>query len=302
MRYSNIILALAAGIPGGLAFAAADVYTLETDYLCVSVLPESSGRIVSVYDKQRGIEHFEALEENTDVLSPLVPPRVQSNQAGVKDWFWGQRNPSKVGFQLAGKGESEAGPWLEVTGIVNGVEVLRRVTLLESAPVLMIDVRLRSDKEQTVSYWTHLLVAGAIYLDVETGNGLVAGAWSTDSAPRQGRSIFTPPKAGVQKMETRIGDYALSPAGRWFVRLAPDRPLGLALLASADFTDGEGFFYTWQDGSQGIVTLEAIWPARQIGPEQEAYVSFYLIVVDDSDPGELAAYLETFEELIRDTH
>lgn len=272
--------------------------TLETGRLRVEILPESSGRVVSLYDKQDQIEHFEKLEERVDAFSPLVPPWIESNQAGLKDWFWKKRNPVRTEFELTGKGESEIGPWAKVVGKVGTVEVERRVTLLKSAPAVRIDLRLRSATKQTVSYWMHAVIAHHIYLDPKTDKGWIAGVFSQETTPHQGRAMFRVPKPGVQKMETGFGDYAFVPAGHWFARIAPGRPLALVVVTKKSFIGSEGFFYTWQDPQTRIMSLETIWPPAEIGPKEETHLRFFLVLVAASDPPKIAEAVEQFYQTV----
>ncbi len=267
--------------------------TIETDFLRVTILPKNSGRMVSIYDKQRNIEHFESLEETVDAFSPLVPPRITSNQAGIKDWFWKQQNPARVDFHLHGKGEDETGPWVEVSGTTSGLDIVRRITLLKSKPAVQVDVYLRSKEKQTLSYWLHTLMAEEIYLDKTTGNGWIAGTFSEDLTPRQGRGMFAVPHPGIQKMETPFGDFAFAPAGNWFARLAVEQPFALAILTEDAFIGSEGFYYTWQDSTRRIVTLETIWPPMEIVPGQATHLRFLLVVIDTNDPKEIAKRLNS---------
>lgn len=274
--------------------AMAGPVTLENDRLRVGVLPGSGGMITSIYDKLRGFEHLHPLKEEEDRSSPLVPPQFRSNDAGVRDWFWQMRNPGKIGFQVVGQGDGEDGPWVEVAGKINGIEVLRRMTLLKSHPAVRVDLTLGSPEKQAVSYWSHTIVAEGAYLDPQTRGGWVAGEFSPDISPRQGRSILKVPQAGLQKVETRFGDNALAPDGPWFARLAEPKDTALVLLPDGQFPGKDGFFYTWQDSVQGLATLEAVWPPMEIGPGKEVRFSFYLVVADSADPAKIAGQMKDF--------
>jgi hypothetical protein len=263
------------------------IITLESNRLRVSISPESSGRILSIFDKDSGIEHLQALEEDVDRFSPLVPALISSNQAGVKDWFWGRRTSPRIEFVVTSEGVTDAGSWVEVSGEVNAVKVRRRLTLLTDMPALLVDVILSSEENQTVSYWVHSVMNSKDYLTAGDRTGFVVGDFLSDSGIHQGRSLMKLNQSGVQIVETGFNDYAFGPASNWFGRLTPEGLGGLLLVVDKQFSETEGFFYTWQNSE--ICSLEAIWPPLELGSERISTLRFALAVVDSSEIASLEA-------------
>ncbi len=248
----------------GFACSLSGSVILETDTLRIEVLPESSGRITSLYDKRSELEHIEPLREETDFFSPLVPAFIQSNQAGFKDWFWGRRIAPKIPFVVDDYSYSADSPWVRLSGEVDGVEITRTITLDRDTDSVLVEVRLSSQVERTVSYWAHLVLNHLHYLDPETGEGIVAGRFLAGAGHRQGRALVRLESSGQQTFATRIGDYAFATQEALFTRMRPKGGEGLTLTADPLFLSGEGFFYTWQNA--GTVTLEAVWPPVKLSP------------------------------------
>lgn len=296
-------IVLVAALGAAASHAGDEKVVLESARLRVEIDPASNGRIASITDKENGAEHLEPAVIREEVLSPLLPVTIVSNHGGMEDWFWKQYMAPKIPFRLAGRGDSPVGPWATVVGNINGINVERRMTLLKSLPALQVDVTLHSDEPVEASYWMHMVVAGAKYLDKETGQGMVAGVFSSDASPRQGRGMLASEQSGPQKVPIGFGDAALAPAGNWFARLAPDGSGALALVVEKDFGERGGFFYTWQDTKDRIASLEAVWPVAKIGPPSPAAKSgragevrlrYFLVVADETDPVRLDRMLNDF--------
>lgn len=269
---------------------------LESVRLRVEIDPASSGRIASITDKENGVEHLEPAVIREEIQSPLLPTTIVSNHGGVEDWFWKQYVTPRVAFRLTERGDGPLGQWATVTGNINGINVKRRMTLLKSLPALQVDVTLHSDAPVEASYWVHIVVSGNKYLDKKTGQGMVAGAFSGDPSPRQGRGMLALKQSGPQKLPIGFGDAALAPAGNWFARLATNGSAALALVVEKDFGEREGFFYAWQDTQTRIGSMEAVWPAAKIGPlppdakvgqDGEVRLRYFLVVADETDPARL---------------
>lgn len=293
-------LVLAATLGVFACHAGDERVVLESSRLRVEIDPASNGRIASITDKENGAEHLEPAVIREKVSSPLLPVAIVSNHGGVEDWFWKQHIAPKIAFRLTGQGEDPVGQWATVVGNVNGINVERRMTLLKSRPALQVDVTLQSEEPVEASYWMHMVVAGDKYLDKETGRGMVAGAFSRDSSPRQGRGMLALEQSGPQKVPIGFGDAALTPAGNWFARLASDGSVSLALVVEKGFGEGGGFFYTWQDIKDRVASLEAVWPVRKIGPlssnaksgrTEGVRLRYFLVLADETDPIRLGRLL-----------
>lgn len=274
-----------------LSCASEDRVVLESDELRVTIDPASNGRIASIRSKKNGVEHLEPAVIREEVQSPLLPTTIVSNHGGVEDWFWKQYVTPRIAFRLKDQGGSPAGPWATVIGNINGIHVERRMTLLKSFPALQVDVMLSSDAPVDASYWLHIVVAGNHYLDKESGKGMLAGTFSGDPTPRQGRGMLALKQAGPQTVPIAFGDIALAPAGNWFARIATDGSDSLALVVEKDFGKSEGFFYAWQDTQTRIGSLEAVWPKVKIGSSQsrapqpgEVHLRYFLAVIEETDP------------------
>lgn len=274
---------------------------LESERMRVEIDPASNGRIASILDKKNGMEHLEPTDIHEVSLSPLLPTTITSNHGGLEDWFWKQYVAPQNNFRLTGTGDSPHGPWASVLGVVNGITVERRMTLLKSFPALQVDVTLHADSPVEASYWMHMIVAGDKYLNKETGYGMVAGAFSGDPAPRQGRGMLALEQSGPQKLSIGFEDAALAPAGNWFARLTSDSSAALALVVEKGFGEHGGFFYTWQDIKTRIGSLEAVWPPMKIGTlnappgqPQEIHLRYFLVLSDETDPTRLDKMLSEF--------
>lgn len=297
-----LTIALVAALGSTASHAADEKVVLESARLRVEIDPASNGRIASLVDRKNGAEHLEPAVIREEVLSPLVPATIVSNHGGLEDWFWKQYVVPKIAFHLTGKGDSPLGPWVAVAGRINGIDLERRVTLLKSLPALQVDVTLRSDPPVEASYWVHIVVAGDKYLDKETGRGMVAGVFSGDPSPRQGRGMLALGQSGSQNVPIGFGDAALAPAGNWFARIASDGSSALALVVEKNFGESGGFFYTWQDTKNRIGSLEAVWPAAKIGSSQnakpgqpgEVRLRYFLVLADETDPVRLDRILSDF--------
>ena len=219
-------LGLALVLGSTLSRASEDRVVLESDELRVTIDPASNGRIASIRSKKNGVEHLEPAVIREEVQSPLLPTTIVSNHGGVEDWFWKQYVTPRIAFRLKDQGGSPAGPWATVIGNINGIHVERRMTLLKSFPALQVDVMLSSDAPVDASYWLHIVVAGNHYLDKESGKGMLAGTFSGDPTPRQGRGMLALKQAGPQTVPIAVGDIALAPAGNWFARILPGKKVG----------------------------------------------------------------------------
>lgn len=294
-------LSLALVLGSALSQASEGRVVLESNELRVIIDPASNGRIASILSKKNGVEHLEPTVIREEVQSPLLPTTIVSNHGGVEDWFWKQYVTPRIAFRLKGQGESPAGPWATVTGNINGINVKRRMTLLKSLPALQVDVTLHSDAPVDASYWVHIIVAGNHYLDKESGKGTLAGAFSGDPTPRQGRGMLALKQAGPQLVPIAFGDIALAPAGNWFARVAADGSGSLALIVEKNFGERGGFFYAWQDTQTRIGSLEAVWPKEKIGSSQpgsqagqpgEVHLRYFLAVTEETNPVRLDQLLD----------
>ena len=262
MKYPNLALIMV-GLAMSLGFfvtyaapAPNAKVVLESPRLRVEIDPAGNGRIASFFDKKKGVEHLEPAVVREEVLSPLLPVTVISNHGGLEDWFWKQYVVPRTAYHWSDQGENASGSWVTVAGKINGIEVERRVTLLKSLPALQIDVALRSDPPVEASYWLHIVVAEDQYLDKETGKGTVAGAFSGDASPRQGRGMRALSSSGPQKLSIGFEDAALAPEGNWFARISRDGSAALALVVKAPFKEQGGFFYVWQNTQTRTGSLE----------------------------------------------
>lgn len=285
---ASLCLALVLG--SALCRASEGRVILESDELRVAIDPASNGRIASILDKKNGVEHLEPAVIREEVQSPLLPTTIVSNHGGVEDWFWKQYMDPLILFHLKEQGESPAGPWATVIGNINGIHVERRMTLLKSLSTLQVDVKLSSDAPVDASYWLHVVVAGNHYLEKDSGKGTLAGAFSGDPTPRQGRGMLALKQSGPQSVPIAFGDVALAPAGNWFARVAADGSGSLALVVENNFGGRGGFFYAWQDTQTRIGSLEAVWPKVKIGSSQSkarqpgaVHLRYFLAVTEETD-------------------
>ena len=242
--------------------------TIGNDRLSLTMLPERSGRITSLYLTGKKLELLTPGKVTAVEETPLFS-YTTDNMMGIYELIWGAKINGTVGMKCTAAANKAVFDGKFYGNIE--IDLFREVTIVPDAFELQFKTTItnKAKTPQKIAPWLHLV-----------GN------------PRSFPQI--PQAAGTQRREGfgNIGKNAvpqlftfgkhnnyLLPGANWIGIVLHGKSVAWALRLPQGTLDKEGVFYSWGDGKVGgIQTSEVVWPKYPLKP-QEKFTFTYSIEI-----------------------
>ena len=259
-----------------------EILHLNNGLIQAQLLPASSGRVMGLGLVKESVVLTPPLHERV-VEEPLLPRMVTNNQAGFKDWLWGETNRAENLFVYRLIENNTNRIVVDLEGRVGYFRIVRRVQLDAGSLVLRQQVTITNPtaQQQKLNYWAHLVLDGDQFIDnAESDCSTIYVPADRGHATPRNRKMLALDRSGVQPWVMKKGSALFEPMALWQARFISPASTGVAMRMSSTMMGPDAMLYTWQGNGFGgplVVTLEMIADERIL--QSKASITFDVALI-----------------------
>ena len=242
-------------------------YDLQNKYLRLSIIPQSNGRISALDYRPDNVILFMPYTESSETISPLLPPKIFSNQSGYKVWLWGKNVMPNCNLKVIKTVENKHGINIVMHGrnyMAQPFMISRDISMPHGSAVINIETKMLnvSDKAEKLTLWINSMPneIGETVYPAKSGIKHI-----------QGRSVKQIKSDTLLKQNSQTGkNFFVAPAQAWIARIFPQHKIIMAYVTETKNLIPGGLFYTWHGHKEGklITSLEMIFAPTKLLPKQ----------------------------------
>ena len=242
--------------------------SISNSHLSVTMLPERSGRITSLYLTGKKLELITPGKVTAVEETPLFS-YTTDNMMGIYELIWGAKINGTVGMSCTAAANKAAFDGKFYGNIE--IDLYREVTIVPDAFELQFKTAItnKAKTPQKIAPWLHLVGDHRSFPQIPQA----AGTQRREGFGNIGKSS-TPQLFTFGKHN----NYLL-PGTNWIGVVRHGKDVAWALRLPENTLAKEGVFYSWGDGKVGgIQTSEVVWPKYPLDP-QEKFTFTYSIEI-----------------------